>query len=161
MFFISTNAGPEISQDLVVEISGAVQNPNVYKLPSGSRIDDLLISAGGLAADADRIWVEKNINKAAKLVDGQKLYIYHLGEASAKNDGGIKPYQEVIGYSAQGLVNINTSSRSELEELTGIGPVYATNIIEHRPYSDVQELVTKGAINQKVLEKIKNAISTY
>jgi competence protein ComEA len=57
------------------------------------------------------------------------------------------------------LVSVNTSSQSELEKLNGIGPVYATNIIEHRPYSDIQELVSKGAISQKVLDKIKNDIS--
>lgn len=160
----STNEGPESPQDIIVEISGAIEKPGVYKLGRSARIDDLLISAGGLSSDADRSWVEKNINRAAKLVDGQKLYIYHLKEVSAKVDGSIKLDQAVLGSSNQNLsslVNINTASQSELEKLVGIGPVYATNIIEHRPYSNIQELVSKGAISQKVLEKIKNAISIY
>ncbi|MEK7168884.1 MAG: helix-hairpin-helix domain-containing protein [Patescibacteria group bacterium] len=164
----STNAGPESPQDeqgnIVVEISGAVEKPGVYKLKNGSRIDDLLISAGGISSDADRLWVEKNINRAAKLIDGQKLYIYHLGEVSAKNTGSIKLDQEVLGVSNQNLsnlVNINTASQSELEKLVGIGPVYAQKIVEGRIYSNTEELVKRQIIPQKTFQKIQNEISVY
>jgi competence protein ComEA len=159
----NNNAGPESPQDLIVEISGSIEKPGVYKLKMGDRIDDLLVVSGGLSVDADREWVTKNVNRASKLIDGQKIYVYSQSEVeSAKESGGIKLYQEVLSVNDQNLtnlVNINTASQSELEKLDGIGPVYATNIIEHRPYSNVDELVKKGAISQKVLEKIKNAIS--
>lgn len=148
--------------EITVEAAGAVEKVGVYKLPAGSRIDDLLISAGGLSAEADREWVEKYINKASKLVDGQKIYIWHLGEQSAKNTSDIKLDQQVLGVSGSDpstVVNINTASQSELEKLNGIGPVYATKIIEQRPYSNLQELVTKGAIKQNLFEKIKNEIT--
>lgn len=160
----SATEANNITAEIVVEISGAVEKTGVYKLKTGARIDDLLISAGGLSATADRDWVEKNVNRAAKLLDGQKLYIYHSGEVSAKSSGGIKLDQGVLGVSNQNisdLVNINTASQSELEKLVGIGPVYAQKIIEQRPYSTIEELVSKGAISQKVLEKIKNAITVY
>lgn len=154
------------SFDVVVEIAGAVEKPGVYKLVENSRVDDLLIISGGLSENADREWLEKNINKAAKLSDGQKIYIYKKDEidyqsnsVSAKENSGIKLYQVVLGTQSGDLVNINTSSQSELEELDGIGPVYGQKIIEHRPYSTLEELVSKGAISQKVFEKIKNSIS--
>jgi competence protein ComEA len=108
--------------------------------------------------------VEKYINRAAKLIDGQKIYIYHLGELGAKESSAIKLDQGVLGIAGSDpamSVNINTASQSELEKLVGIGPVYAQNIIEQRPYSNTQELVSKGAISQKVFEKIKNEISVY
>ena len=158
----STKDSQNTQQDIVVEISGAVEKAGVYKLPNGSRVNDLIIVAGGISADANREWIDKNINKASKLSDGQKLYIYHSDEISAKSDGGIKLDHQVLGSSNQindNLVNINTASQSILEKLNGIGPVYATNIIEHRPYSNVEELVSKGAITKKVLEKIKNDIT--
>lgn len=159
----NNNAGPESPQDLIVEISGSIQKPGVYKMKTGDRVEDLMVISGGLSADADRDWVDKNINRASKLIDGQKYYIYSQSEVeSAKESGGIKLYQEVLGTNGENLsnlVNINTASQSELEKLNGIGPVYATNIIEHRPYSNIDELVKKGAISQKVLEKIKNAIT--
>ena len=156
----TTKSGPESSQDLIVEISGSVEKPAVYKLPTNSRVDDLLIVSGGLSINADRDWVNKNVNRAAKLSDGQKIYIYSQSEVqSAKNSGGIKPDQVVLGADNGGLVNINTSDQKGLESLVGIGPVYAQNIIEHRPYSNLEELVSKGAISQKVFEKIKNDIT--
>lgn len=153
------------NQEIVVEISGAVEKAGVYKLPNGSRIDDLLISAGGLSIDADRDWVTKNINRAAKIIDGQKIYIYSQSEViSANQSGGIKLDQPVLGVNNQNqinLVNINTASQSELEKLVGIGPVYAQKMIEGRNYSNLEELVTRKIIPQKTYEKIKNDISVY
>lgn len=162
----STNAGSESPQDgqgyIIVEISGAVEKEGVYKLSNNARIDDLIIAAGGVSSDADREWISKSVNKAAKLKDGQKVYIYHLGEVSAKTTGGIKLDQPVLGVESQNLsnlVNINTASQSDLEKLVGIGPVYATNIIEHRPYSDVEELLSKDVLKKNVYEKIKGEIT--
>lgn len=150
------------NNEIVVEISGAVEKEGVYKMKNGERVEDLLIISGGLSSDADRDWVTKNINRASKLFDGQKIYIYHSGDTSARQTVGIKVDQPVLGLESQNnenLVNINTASQSELEKLVGIGPVYAQKITEHRPYSSLEELVTKGAISQKVLEKIKTSIS--
>lgn len=153
------------SPEIVVEISGSVEKPDVYKLPNGSRIDDLLIIAGGLSITADREWVTKNINRASKLVDGQKLYIYSQKEVtSANNNGGIKLDQSVLGSNNQSLnnlVNINTASLSKLIELPEIAQKRGEKIIEHRPYSDIQELVSKGVITQNIFEKIKNEITVY
>lgn len=158
----SSSMTPESSADIIVEIDGAVEKEGVYKLPNGSRINDLIITAGGISQDADREWISKNVNKAARLLDGQKIYIYHSGEESAKDNRGIKLDQRVLGSNSQNnenLISINSGSQSELEKLNGIGPVYATNIIEHRPYSNLEELVSKGAISKKIFEKIKNSIS--
>lgn len=141
--------------ELVVEISGEVLKPGVYKLPAGSRIDDLLIASGGLSGSADRESVAKNINRAAKLSDGQKIYIpktgQNLGVSASQTGGG----------GETGLVNINTADAKTLDGLPGIGPVYAQNIIEHRPYSEVSELVSKGAMPSNVYQKIKDKISCY
>jgi len=141
--------------EMVVEISGEVQNPGVYKLPAGSRIDDLLIASGGLSQNADRDYVNKNINRAAKLFDGQKIYIPKVGQTlgvSASQTGG---------GGETSLININSADAKTLDGLPGIGPVYAQNIIEHRPYSETSELVSKGAIPNNVYLKIKDKISCY
>ncbi len=155
--------GPVSSSEIVVEISGSVENPGVFKMKVGDRIDDVLIVSGGLSATADRDWVEKNINRASKLVDGQKIYIYSQSEVMiAKESDGIKLYQGVLGTNGENLsnlVNINTASQTKLEKLNGIGPVYAQKIIDGRIYSNVEELVSKGVISQKVFDKIKNEIT--
>lgn len=137
-------------QKLIVEISGSVEKPGVYKLDSSNRVEDLLILAGGLSVSADRGWVETSLNRAAKLTDGQKIYIPRQGEASnaSLSLGGVGP-----------TININTASSSQLETLWGIGEARATSIIENRPYSNVEELLTKKVIPSNVFEKIKEKIS--
>lgn len=152
------------AKDIVVEISGEIIKPGVYKLPDDSRIDDLLIIGGGLTIDADRDYVEKNINRAEKLIDGKKYYIPAVGwqndEEIAKKIAGYQTISSVSGTQNGGLIGINTASLTELDTLPGIGQKYGTSIIEHRPYSNTEELVSKGAIPKSVFEKIKNNIST-
>lgn len=160
----STESNSDTSE-IVVEISGAVENPGVYKFQNGARVDDLLISAGGISVDADRNWIEKTINRAAKLIDGNKYYIPKENEQpdvlSANDMGGIKLDQDTSGSRSNGLININTSDLSTLDTLPGIGPVYGQSIIEHRPYSTVEELLSKGALKSSTYEKIKDLVSVY
>lgn len=151
---VATNSGT-----LVLEISGAVENPGVYKLPSGSRVNDLLVAAGGLSAISDRSWVDKNINKAAKLIDGQKVYIPKIDEVLGSSTSSENLSNSSGGVVLGGLININSASQKDLESLVGIGPTYASNIIEQRPYSDITELVNKKIIPQKTFDKIKDKIT--
>jgi competence protein ComEA len=160
------------SLEIVVEIVGAVEKPNVYRLDKGARVEDLLIAAGGIAANADREWIEKFINKASKLSDGQKLYIPRAGdvsnnvneqlsESSAKDLGVSNGVLGSQGSGNQNMVNINTSTQNELESLWGIGPVTAQNIIEHRPYSTIEELLTKKILKRNVYERNKDLLTIY
>ena len=151
--------------EIVVEIAGEIERPGVYRLAKDSRIDDLLIAAGGVSSDADRVWMERSLNRAARLIDGQKIYIPAGGEqtltASAKNFGGGPGGGDNWGSGGTGLTNINSASQKELEALPGIGPVYAQNIIEHRPYSNIEELLTKGILKKSTYEKIKDLVTIY
>ena len=157
----STEANENISE-LVVEVVGAVEKPGVYKLPLGSRVEDALILAGGISADADRDWMEKVLNRAAKLVDGQKIYVPKQSEeTSAKNVGDIKIYQSENEGQGSGLININRATTSELESLWGIGPKTAENIIEQRPYSSVEDLLTKKILKKNVYERNKDLLTVY
>lgn len=153
------------STEIVVEIVGEVRSPGVYKLPVGARVDDLINISGGLTESSDTSYVEKAINRAAKLSDGQKLYIPKVGEQSevitANTSGGYQSGSSDFSTQNSTLININTSSLSELDKLPGIGPVYGQSIIDHRPYSDVGELVSKGAIKDSVYQKLKNQITVY
>ena len=80
---------------------------------------------------------------------------------SAKNDEDIKTYQSQSTIQGSGLIDINTASQEELESLWGIGPVYAQNIIEQRPYSNVEELLTKKVIRSDIYEKNKDKLTVY
>lgn len=158
----STTEGLGEDLEVVVEVAGAVEKPGVYKLTKGVRIEDALISAGGISADADRLWMERSLNRAAKLIDGQKIYIPRKDEqisgVSTSNLGG---YQTISSSQGSGLFNVNAASQKELESLWGIGPVTAQNIIEQRPYSSVEELLTKKILKSNVYERNKDKLSVY
>ncbi len=136
---------------LVVDVAGAVQKPGVYRLNQGSRVGDALIAAGGLSAKADRSWVARFMNQAELIKDGMKIFIPEVGEIQVTSNKG----QET---SAQGVISINTASEAELDSLWGIGAARAKTIIQNRPYSSLDELVTKAKITQDVLDKNQGKI---
>ncbi len=148
---VATPGGQFNDRQLTVEIGGGVTAPGVYKLAIGSRINDLLILSGGFSVDADRSYTD--------------IYIPKLNEQSQQLSAKIVLGDQTAssGFSSDNIekVNINTASLSQLDSLPGIGPTYAQNIIEQRPYSNTTELVSKGAIKQSLYDKIKDKISIY
>src|SRR4051794_4395077 len=52
--------------DLVVDVTGAVRSPGVYRMPAGSRVDDAVTRAGGPTGKAEL----EAVNLAARLADG-------------------------------------------------------------------------------------------
>ena len=143
---------------LLVDVAGAVIKPGVYELKAGARINEALIAAGGLGEAADREWVEKNLNLAAKVTDGQKIYIPSEGETEK-----VAPLQGkgTTLMTRLDLVNINTASSAELDTLWGVGEATAKKIIDSRPYGAVEELLTKKAVKNNVYEAIKDSVSVY
>jgi len=166
----TTVESEKISGEVVVEVSGAVKNPGVYKLPVESRVEDAIVAAGGLTQNLDISSFERVINRAAKVTDGQKIFIpiQQLETQSAKNSSGeygvnnAENANNTLGVTSESNpVNINTASAKTLESLWGIGPVTAQNIIEQRPYSTVEELLTKKVLKSNVYERNKSFLTVY
>ncbi len=157
---VLSSSSPTIKQnEIVIEIVGQVLNPGVYHLPTNSRIEDAFIVSGGLTANADRSWVEKNINKASRLNDGQKIYIPQQSEVlSASNLGSFSNVAQYENTTNTTSISINTGSLNDLDTLPGIGQIYAQKIIDNRPYSNISELVSKKVIPQSTFDKIKDKI---
>ena len=141
------------AEAITVDVEGAVVKPGVYSVDSDARVKDAIIAASGLGSDADREWVAKNLNMAAKVLDGSKIYIPKFGEillAPAVNSG-------IIGNTA--LINISSAGAQELDSLPGIGPVTAAKIMNNRPYASVDDLLAKKVVSEKVFNQIKDKIT--
>lgn len=144
----------ESSSTVFVDVSGAVKSPGVYELEPTSRIRDAIERAGGFTDEADSLFVAKNLNLAQVVKDGSKIYIPLV--SSSQDINSLDSNQETSS-----LVNINTASQGELEELPGIGPVTARKIIDNRPFGSIEELLDKKVVGLSAFEKIKESISVY
>lgn len=155
-------ADVQVSNKVMIDVGGEVVNPGVYELNSDNRINDALVAAGGLAANADRDWVEKNLNKAEKLIDGQKIFIPNQVESEKLKVES----EEILGVSTNldnKIVRINTATVEQLDTLSGIGPALAARIIDYREsnggFKNVEELKLVSGIGDKLFEKIKDDVA--
>lgn len=139
---------------VTVHAAGAVVRPGLYKLAAGSRVDDLVTAAGGLAADAD----PDRINLAAPLSDGQRVYVPRRGEAVPPEAGG------GATTAPSGPVNLNTATEAELDALPGVGPATAKAIVAERSrrggrFSSVEDLLQVRGIGPAKLEQLRDLVS--
>lgn len=147
--------------EVYVDVDGAVASPGVYRLKDGARVSQAIDAAGGLTAEAD----VTGLNRAAKVTDGQKIYVPAVGEQQAAlAAGGAEGGAAAVSGagSSSGLVNINTASAAELQTLSGIGPSMAQSIIDERTqngaFASVDDLMRVSGIGEKKLAKIKDCI---
>jgi len=142
---------------IVVYVSGAVAQPDVYALPPGSLVKQAIVAAGGFLPDAD----QARVNLAQSLQDGQQIHVPRVGEASIplpSSGGGAS-----TGTNPRGLVNINTASQAELESLPGIGPALAQRIIDYRqangPFERIEDLKRVRGIGDATFEGLREYIT--
>ena len=112
---------------LLIDVSGAVENPGLYRLPRGDRVYDAIAAAGGLSLDADR---SKLPNLAGRLKDGEQVKV-----AFAKTTSG----------TVVTRTNLNTATLDELEGVPGFTEAFAQECIDYRTnyggFQNTRELV--------------------
>ena len=148
---------------MAVHITGEVKKPGVVKIVEGSRIEDIIQAAGGLTEKADIT----NVNLAYVVQDGMKIRIPSQdddeGEYIFEDNGkGVVLSDEENEKSENTVVNINTATQSELEELPGIGPSIASRIVQYRnqngKFKDAEDIKNVTGIGDSKFDKIKNLI---
>lgn len=171
----------ETHSKINIDIKGNVKNPGVYNLEEGMLVKDAINVAGGLLPSSDT----KYINLSKKLTNEMVIIIYSKEEIDKlskgettinnietckcpeiKNDSCIteetsnkpdnnKPDNKLV-------ININTASLSELQNIPGIGEIKAKAIIEYRnktKFKDIKEITNVTGIGESTFEKIKNYIT--
>ena len=152
-------------EEIFIHVAGAVEKPGLYQLSSKARVNDVLIAAGGLSAQANRDWFNKNINLAQKLSDGTKIYIPFKNEPAISSQIYLENSTLGVSKETKEKININTASLSQLESLPGIGSTYAQRIVEYRnnhgSFSKIEDIMNISGIGPKLFEKIKDQISIF
>jgi competence protein ComEA len=135
--------------DVVVDVTGAVRRPGVYRLPAGARVTDAVERAGGATGEA----LVEAINLAARLADGQQVAVPQEGPAGA-------PLGAAVGEGAEeGPISLGTATVEQLDTIDGIGPVTAQDIVdfrdEHGGLSAVDQLDQVSGIGPATMESLR------
>ena len=141
-----------------VDIQGAVKKPGIYQLETGQRVADLLVSASGFAKDADQKYVAKTLNLATELKNQDKIYIPFL-EENQPLANQTSQSATISNQNNLSLISINQADSTKLQSLPGIGEVKAKAIIDNRPYTSLEELVSKGVLSEGLLADLKVQLS--
>lgn len=133
--------------EIVVYVTGAVESPDVYTLPEGARVGDVL-SLAVLTDEAD----PEQLNLAQILVDGVKITVPKKGETPIAQDT-TSPEMETNG------VHVNSATKEELMTVPGIGPAKAEAILNHLkengPFKTYEALGDVKGFGEKTLESMK------
>lgn len=163
------SAGESTSPPTIkVHVTGAIKKPGVLRLRKGDLVEDALDKAGGTARRADL----GELNLAQPLRDGQQLVVTKRSAKSDEksglhdpSDGGSQEPGAPSGgdddtsadqsdsTGPKSKINLNDASKSQLEELSGIGPATADKIVEWRKqngrFTTIKELQEVGGIGPK------------
>lgn len=137
--------------ELVVSVAGEVVRPGLVRLPAGSRVDDALRAAGGLIPGTE----VGLLNLARKLVDGEQVLV------------GVEPPPGAAaagpGAAAGGLLDLNTATPEQLDDLPGVGPVLAGRIVdwrtEHGGFRSVDQLREVPGIGESKYATLKSKVT--
>ncbi len=134
--------------DVVVDVTGAVARPGVYRLPRGARVNDAVQRAGGATGSA----LLEAINLAARLADGQQVVVPKRGPGGA-------PMAAAGTAGEEGPISLGTATVEQLDTIDGIGPVTAQDIVdfreEHGGLSSVDQLDQVSGIGPATMESLR------
>lgn len=142
-----------------VDIQGAVKKPGVYEMQIGQRVADLVAAAGGFNDEADRTYAVKTLNLAKELKNQDKVYVPFFEENASQAESKVGESVPLVSNEASALISINQASASQLQELSGIGEAKSQAIIDNRPYSSLEELVSKKIISENLFNNLKEQLS--
>jgi len=149
-------ATPTTTGEVIVDVAGAVARPGVVRLAGAGRVTDAIAAAGGPAPDADL----NPVNLAAKIGDGDRIYVPRRGESS----GAVPVGAGSTTAASTGPVDLNGATAEQLDALPGVGPATAKAIVDfrtrHGRFRTVDDLLSVPGIGPAKLANIKPLVRT-
>jgi competence protein ComEA len=156
-------AEPEHQEAAIyVHVAGAVRQPGLLNLPSGSRVATAVQRAGGAVPRADL----SGVNLAARLEDGQQVLVPVRGAAApagAAAPGGAAGLGAAPpGAAGVPKASLGSATVEQLDQIDGIGPTLAQRIVEYRTeqggFRSIGELREVEGIGEKRFEALRDAL---
>ncbi len=172
---------PSTPSPMVVSVVGLVNKPGLVRLAAGARVAEAIDRAGGARRDADLL----SLNLAQVLRDGDQILVGYSG-----GEGRMSLRSAVVGASgspatpggsagsgapadgagvadppggAGGLVNLNTATEADLDDLPGVGPVTAKAILAWREsngrFASVDQLAEVDGIGPARLARLRDLVT--
>lgn len=139
---------------IVVHVAGAVKRPGLVQLRQNSRVQDAIDAAGGLTRNAR----PGELNLAQVLSDGQQVLIGTAQHPVTQVRAGDGQSPDGNGDPPSATIDLNRATATELEQLPGVGPVTAANIVRWREqrgrFASVAELQQVDGIGPKTYAQI-------
>ncbi|GGL01956.1 ComEA family DNA-binding protein [Planomonospora parontospora] len=139
--------------EVTVHVTGKVRRPGVVVLPGGSRVADAVKAAGGARGGSS----PGSLNLARKLVDGEQIVV---GEPGRGVPGAVGP--ALPADPAAMILDLNTATPEQLEELPGVGEVLARRITEYRDgrggFQSVEQLREVSGIGERKYAEMKDKV---
>ncbi|WP_246075032.1 ComEA family DNA-binding protein [Nonomuraea terrae] len=140
-------ATPSPTAKVTVHVAGKIRKPGVYLLPSGARVTDAIAAAGGVSRGASI----GGLNLARRLIDGEQIVVGAKQQPAAPGSPVVDPASTVL--------DLNSATAEQLEQLPGVGEVLAARIVEFRTsrggFTAVDQLREVSGIGPKTFEEIK------
>ena len=150
-----------VEEDIFVHVVGEVNAPGIVKVPSGTRLYNVIEKAGGMTKNAQADY----LNLADTVKDGQQIRVISKKEYKKlkKKSSGESPSESQGEANKSGLININTATAEELQTLSGIGEVRAKAIVEYRTqsgnFSKIEDIKNVSGIGDATFNNIKSMIT--
>ncbi|TDL98162.1 comEA protein [Macrococcus brunensis] len=122
---VVTTEAPQ--KELMVDIKGAVKHPGVYPTQESQRVNDVIM----LAVPRENADLEA-VNLSMQLTDQMVIYVPFKGEVKEEKFTMYQNKSSTKTDPETKVVNINTATESELQEIPGIGPKKAADILHYR-----------------------------
>lgn len=134
---------------IVVYVTGEVVNPGLYEVEHGTRVQQIIDTAGGATENADLESV--NLAKVAK--DGEQIKVPAFKKSNSSKSGSTQKAQKV-----ETKVDINCGSVEEYVKINGVTPELAGNIVKHiatfGPFKKIEEMQFVEGMSPDVYGKI-------